>query len=167
MNLFMILWNLFGFRFEKLPQHYIVGETFCLFTSRLLVESKGIRLESSLHYWTALQQTQPSWCRCQDLNPDYFGGRRILSPLHHPTPLEQDYAIASSSNESYCTPIHVWTLRVSEISLSIIVAPKHKFLMLKVVVAGRGEIGWGPKELACRWQSDTTIIPGVMGVAIF
>ena len=37
-------------------------------------------------------------------------------------------------------------LRVSEISFSIIVAPKHKFLMLKVVVAGRGELGEGPKS---------------------
>ena len=35
-------------------------------------------------------------------------------------------------------------LSVSEISLSIIVAPKHKFVMLKVVVAGRGKLGEGP-----------------------
>ena len=24
------------------------------------------------------------WGRCQDLNPDHIGGRRVLSPLRHP-----------------------------------------------------------------------------------
>ena len=32
------------------------------------------------------QQTQPTWHRRWDLNSGHIGGRRLLSPLHHPCP---------------------------------------------------------------------------------
>lgn len=103
MNLFMILWNLNGFRFAKFP-NFTSQERLSAFLP-IDFQWKARGYDKSLVY--SIKQTRPSWCRCQDLNPDYFGGKRILSPLHHPNPLEQDYAIASSCNESYCTLIHV------------------------------------------------------------
>ena len=39
------------------------------------------------------------WRRHQDLNPGHIGGRRVLSPLHHPLLPEQDQIVTNKKNK--------------------------------------------------------------------